>query len=48
MLQRVEAGFDWLVMNRNGYRGSVNKQKFVGHNTSEVLEKIDANLVIIG
>ena len=47
VLQRMQGNFDWIVMNRNGYRGSINKQKYVGHHTSEVLERVNNNLIII-
>jgi len=34
-------------MNRNGYRGSINKLKFIGSNTSAVLQNINSNLIIL-
>lgn len=41
-----EGCFDWIAMNKNGYRGSINKQRFVGSNTSKVLAEINCNLII--
>ena len=37
VLNRIEAEFDWIFLTRNGFRGSVTKQKFVGHHATEVL-----------
>ena len=41
-----QQAYDWVLLNKNGYRGSINKQRFVGSNTSRVLEQVDCNLII--
>ena len=45
-IKEREGQYDWIVMNKNGYRGSVNKQRFVGSNTSRVIAEINCNLII--
>jgi nucleotide-binding universal stress UspA family protein len=49
LLQAVQeraGSFDWVILNKNGFRGSINKQRFVGSNTSAILEQVDCNLII--
>jgi len=42
-----EGTYDWIILNKNGYRGSINKLKFIGSNTSSILENVNNNLIII-
>lgn len=46
-LQEKAASFDWVILNKNGYRGSINKARFVGSNASQVVESIEANLILL-
>jgi hypothetical protein len=46
-LQEKQSSFDWIIMNKNGYRGSINKMRFIGSNTSTILESVDNNLIIL-
>lgn len=41
-----ENNYDWIIVNKNGYRGSINKQRFVGSNTSKVIEEVNCNLIL--
>lgn len=45
-MKEREESYDWVIMNKNGYRGSINKQRFVGSNTSLILEEGSSNLII--
>ena len=38
---------DWIIMNRNGYRGEISNKMYVGSKTTQVLTEIEANLIIL-
>ena len=39
--------YDWIIMNRNGYRGEISNKIYVGSKTTEVLTEIESNLIIL-
>ena len=46
-LKEKHINYDWIIMNRNGYRGEISKSSFIGSKTTEVLTNIEANLIIL-
>lgn len=38
--------FEWVLLNKNGQRGSTSKQRFVGSKASLILEQVDCNLIL--